>query len=178
MSYGNTANINLGACEVYWGATVDDTTSLGYTDAATEISFETETQDVEVQQEDAPVDVLITSQKVSVKVPMKELDIDRMASLLPGASVITDAVDPTSKRLVVTGAAGGTLASSAKKLTIVPKSGNALFTVVITAAVPKPSLNFKFGKGEASVFEVTFEALATGDGSSLFEIGDPDAEAA
>ena len=99
---GNTEFVEVGVCDVEF-----DGSSLGYTSGGVSCSYSTESQETEVDQEDAPIEEIITKQTFEVTVPLAEHSLARFFTLLPGTSVIIDGM--TFEGQYVT---GGTYSSS------------------------------------------------------------------
>jgi len=89
MAYGNADAVEMGVCNVYFGPAGAET-ALGYTSGGVQVSYSVETQEVEVDQVDAPISEQITKQTLEVTVPMAESNLPRLASMLPGASFVVD----------------------------------------------------------------------------------------
>lgn len=87
MSYGNADIVQLGACYVYYGPAGKEA-PMGYTQGNVSVSYSTEKQEVNVDQESAPIRSQITVQSISVKCPFAEQDLARMSRLLPGATFV------------------------------------------------------------------------------------------
>lgn len=98
MSASDTKNVKIGVCRAYL-----DGVDLGYTQGGCEVSVTTQTHVVEVDQfGKSPVSEVIMGRMVKVKVPMAETTIDKMALIMPGAtvtatggSVATGTITPT-----------------------------------------------------------------------------------
>lgn len=152
---GTAANVKMGVCSVTFNS-VD----LGYTAGGVKCSFSTESKEIEVDQEDVPIGEIITKQSFQVEVPMAEYDLSRLEDLLPGATLVTDGVDSTKKKLVLSGAAGGNLLDMAEELVLEPAGETSdNFNVTLHHACPVPSIEFAFEKENVRVFNVTFKAL-------------------
>lgn len=89
MAYGNADAVDMGACNVYFGPDGAET-ALGYTSGGVQVSYSVETQEVEVDQVDAPISEQITKQVLEVKVPMAESNLPRLAAMLPGTTMVVD----------------------------------------------------------------------------------------
>lgn len=89
MAYGNADAVDMGACSVYFGPDGAET-ALGYTSGGVSVTYSVETQEIEVDQVDAPISEQITKQTLEVKVPMAESNIARLQALLPGTTLVVD----------------------------------------------------------------------------------------
>lgn len=87
MSYGNANAVDMGVCSVYFGPAGSET-AMGYTSGGVQVTYSVDTQEIEVDQVDAPISEQITKQTLEVKVPMAEHNLPRLASLLPGATFV------------------------------------------------------------------------------------------
>lgn len=84
----STKNVKLGVCRAYFGG-ID----LGLTKGGVEVSVTTETYKVEVDQYGkTPIKEQIQGRQVMAKVPMAETTLQGIASLMPGAALVTDGV--------------------------------------------------------------------------------------
>lgn len=148
---GDSAKVRMGACTVSFNGE-----DLGYTKGNVSVSYSTESQPKEVDQEDTPVDEIITKQTFEAKVPLAEYDLDRFAALLPGATVTKDG---EKVRMDLSGSAGGSLVEKAAELKIHPIGGGANDAVTLHHAVPVPNLEYAYERDGQRVFEITFKAL-------------------
>lgn len=89
MAYGNAESVNIGVCEVFFGPSGAES-ALGYTSGGVQVTYSVDTQEIEVDQVDAPISEKITKQNLEVKVPMAEHNLPRLASMLPGATFVVD----------------------------------------------------------------------------------------
>lgn len=161
---GTEANTRMGVCNVTFKG-VD----LGYTKGYVKVDYTTETVQKEVDQEDAPIGELITKQALNVVVPMAEFDLDVLVTLLPGATVVTDSVDPTKKKMVLSGASGADLQSMAGELVLTPVGAtDDNDNLTLHHAGPVPAFNFSYEKENMRVFEVTFKAYVGENGWVTF----------
>lgn len=161
---GTAANVKLGVCNVTFG-TVD----LGYTKGGVKVSYSADTIEKIVDQEDAPIGEIISKQNFEVKVPMAEYDLAKLEDLFPGATLVTDGVNPTKKKLVLSGSAGTDLSSLQQKLVLKPAGAiNDNENITLHHAVPKLTMEFAFEKENVRVYEITFRALKGVDGWVTF----------
>ena len=167
----DAAKVKLGVCNVAFNSS-----DLGYTSGNVHVTYSAESVEVNVDQEDVPIDELITTQTFEVVVPMAEYDLPTLAGLLPGATLVTDDVDPSKMKIELSGGAGASLLSGAKELVITPVGGDANDKVTLPHAAPRPSLDFAYEKENVRVYEVTFRALKGENGYVI--LGDSTAVAA
>lgn len=84
----STKNIRLGVCRAYYGG-VD----LGLTKGGVEVSVKSDTHKTEVDQfGKSVVKEQVIGRNVTAKVPMAETTLQNVASLMPGAALVTDGV--------------------------------------------------------------------------------------
>lgn len=173
----STQNVKLGVCKVSFGG-VD----LGYTKGGVEVTVATETHKVEVDQfGKTAVNELIMARNVSVKVPMAETTLENLVKIMPGATLVTDAIDPTSKRVDVVTGVGTSLLATALALVLHPidkldTDTSEDFTVFKAATAG--ALQFAYKLEEERIFNVEFNGYPdTANGDKLFSLGDPTATA-
>ena len=162
MSYGTAADVQLGACEVYFGTidtALDETDSMGYTQGNVGVSFSTESTSIEVDQEDAAISEIITSQIVEVTCPFAEQNLERMAMLLPGAIFTEDGTTATKQKLVLSGASGGSLNDKAGLLILKPDTADATTWFTLHKAVPVANFSYSYDKESVRIIEITFKGL-------------------
>jgi hypothetical protein len=136
------------------------------------LSYKVESESIDTDQSDAPIDVVITKQPVEVSVPMVEGQLEKLAGLIPSCKLITDTIDPTRKRLEISGESGGSLAAGAKMLVLTPVSGNANDIVTLYHAACLPEFDMSFEKGtNIHIYNLRFVALRGENGYVAF--GDP-----
>jgi hypothetical protein len=157
---GVAQDVKMGVCTVEF-----DTADLGYTSGGVKISYKAETKEKTVDQEDAPVDVIVIGQSIEVTVPLAEQNLSRLADLLPGATYTLDA---TKKKMVLSGAAGSSLLTLAKELVVKPVGGTANDWVTIHHAVPQPSMEFSYDKDKQRIYEVVFKGVKGTNGFVTF----------
>lgn len=164
---GDATKVEMGVCNITYNA-VD----LGYTKGGVKISYSCDTVEKTVDQEDAPIGEIVTKQKFEVKVPLAEWDLAKLDTLLPTSTYTTG----TGKsKLVISGAAGDDLTTTAQELIITPVGGGENDKIHVHHAVARPNLEFAFEKDNVRVYEITFVALKGEDGFVTF--GDPTASA-
>lgn len=153
-------NVKMGVCNVTFNGT-----DLGYTKGGVKCSYGSESTEITVDQADAPVGEVMTKQTFEVKVPMAETNLTVLATLLPGATLLTDG---TKKRMVMSGAAGADLLTNSKVLIVTPVTGVVNDGLYIPHAIPLPKIEFGYEKDNIRVYEVTFKALKGDNGFVSF----------
>ena len=84
MANNNIENVNIGPAKIFWNG-VD----LGFTKGGVEVSVETGTHDVTVDQfGESPIDQIIMSRRVNVKVALAETSIENLVRTMPGAKLV------------------------------------------------------------------------------------------
>lgn len=156
----DTAKIRLGACQVTWGG-VD----LGYTKGGVEVTISSSSHSIVVDQEgDIPVDKVIMSRDIEVKVSMAEITPDKMAILVGRAS---------GAKLSVFTDVGMSLRNNSKTLRLHPvakESSDPSEDFVIPLASVNFSGSMTYSVDAERVLDVTFQAYAD-DKKVLFLYG-------
>ena len=176
MAESNTQNVKLGVCRVTFGGT-----DLGFTKGGVEVSVETQTHEVTVDQMgDTPINEYITSRSCTVTVPLAETTLENLVKVMPGATLVTDTKVSTKKYVTVPTATGQSLLKVAQVLILHPianaendKSDD--FTVMRAATAGAMSYSYKLD--DERIFSCEFKAYADEDGN-LFKVGDTSAVAA
>lgn len=175
MAESNTQNVKLGVCRVTFGGT-----DLGFTKGGVEVSVETQTHEVTVDQMgDTPINEYITSRSCTVTVPLAETTLENLVKVMPGATLVTDTTEQTKKYVTVPTATGQSLLKVAQVLILHPianaendKSDD--FTVMRAATAGAMSYSYKLD--DERIFSCEFKAYADEDGN-LFKVGDTSAVA-
>lgn len=176
MAESNTQNVKLGVCRVTFGGT-----DLGFTKGGVEVSVETQTHEVTVDQMgDTPINEYITSRSCTVTVPLAETTLENLVKVMPGATLVTDTQETSKKYVTVPTATGQSLLKVAQVLILHPianadndKSDD--FTVMRAATAGAMSYSYKLD--DERIFSCEFKAYADEDGN-LFKVGDTSAVAA
>lgn len=150
-----TENVELGVCDVTF-----DNLDLGATKGGVEVSFETSTYEVKIDQfGDTPAKELITGTKITVKVPMVETDLDKLLKVMPQARAVTSGGSTVGLR-IGTGINIDMLAIG-KELRLHPTGRLASETKSdfgLYKAAPSANFSFSYQTGQERVYEVTFTA--------------------
>lgn len=86
IQQSNTENVKLGPCKITY-----DGVDLGYTKGGVEVTVETSTYEVTVDQfGEAPIDEYITGRTVTVTAPLAETTKENLERIMPGASVVNE----------------------------------------------------------------------------------------
>ena len=174
---GDTSKVKLGACNVSF-----DGVDLGFTKGGVEVEASTTTHKTTVDQYgDAEVNEYITARTVMVKVPLAETDLERLASIIPGAVLVTDGTDATKKRIDVPAATGTSLLALAKKLVCHPQANaatNKNDDFIVPLAAAKGDISFVYRHNEERVYMIEFVGYPDHEqGGLLYQVGDDTAEA-
>ena len=165
-----TENVKLGVCSVTFGGT-----DLGFTKGGVEVTVETETHEVTVDQMgNTPINEYITSRTCTVTVPLAETTLENLVKIMPGATLVTDSTEETKKYVEVPVGTGQSLLKIAQTLVLHPianadtdKSDD--FT--IAKAATAGALNYSYMLDEERIFTCEFKAYADEEGN-LFKVGD------
>ena len=163
-------NVKLGVCKVIF-----DGQDLGCTKGGVEVSVKTETHKVMVDQfGKTPINEYIMGREVQVKCPLAETTLENLVKIMPGATLVTDGVDPTKKVVNVPTGIGSNLLDIAKALVLHPigkpdsdKSDD--FTVFKAATAG--ALQFSYKLEDERIFSCEFNGYPDATGK-LFAVGD------
>ncbi len=151
--------VKMGSCAVEF-----DGVDLGYTVGGVKVTYSIDSVEKTVDQEDAPIDEVVTKQNFEITVPMAEYNLQKLVKFIPGAVLLGDhATTPGKMKLMITGESGKSLRAMAGKLVVKPKGGSPNDWITVYAAVPKPNIDFAFEKENTRVYNVVFRALKTGN---------------
>lgn len=97
IQQSNTENVKLGPCKITY-----DGVDLGYTKGGVEVTVETSTYEVTVDQfGEAPIDEYITGRTVTVSAPLAETTKENLERIMPGASLVNDGAVAASGEIAV-----------------------------------------------------------------------------
>lgn len=171
-----TENVKLGVCNITFNA-VD----LGLTKGGVEVEVTTETHKVIVDQfGNVPVNEYIIAREVKVRVPLAETTLENLVRIMPGATLVTDSVTPTKKKVEVKHATGVNLLDLAEELILHPaalpsidKSQDFNVPLAMTAG----AINYSYKLDEERIFNVEFMAYPNSTTGVMFIVGDKTATA-
>ncbi|MFP5300036.1 hypothetical protein R2R70_02320 [Cobetia sp. SIMBA_158] len=148
-------NIKLGACNVTFKGT-----ALGLTKGGVEVSVETTTYPITVDQHgETVIDEFITKRTFKVTVPMAETTIALLGLALPGSSV-------DSGQLVVKDAVGLSLIDTAGALELIPTGGGGSDEPVsFPKANTAGNFSFAYRHNEERIYSVEFMIYPEDDGT-------------
>ena len=156
----DATKVKLGVCEVTFSGT-----NLGYTKGGVQFEYTTESIDVEVDQEDAPINSFLTGQTAIMTVPLAEENFTVLQDLLPGATLTTDG---NKEKLELSGAAGISLSDMEAELVVNPSNDDANSNITFHHAQPTPTVSFSYDKENVRVWTVTFKAVKGSSGFVTF----------
>lgn len=137
-------------------------------------AMSTSTKEVKVDQYgETPVKQVITGRTARVTVPFALYDLDKLAKVIPNATLVTDSTDQTKKKIQINANAGFDLTQLAKKLVIKPTDPSATPNdwITIPLAIPTTDIEYTYDTDNERVAKITFEAIPDTNGL-LFIIGD------
>lgn len=161
-------NVKLGVCTVKY-----NNVDLGYTKGGVEVTVKTDTHKVNIDQfGKTPINEYIMGRDVQVKVPLAETTLDNLVKIMPGATLITDSIDPTKKVVNVNTGVGTNLLDIAQALVLRPVGKtDASEDFTIFKAATAGALNFAYKLEDERIFNVEFSGYPDANGK-LFAVGD------
>ncbi|HEV7286884.1 MAG TPA: hypothetical protein VGN75_18705 [Kaistia sp.] len=173
----DTKNVKLGVCRITWGG-VD----LGYTKGGVEVEIATETKKVMVDQfGNSEINEYVMGRTVKVRAPLAETTLENLVAIMPGATLVTDAVETARKKVEVTTGTGVSLLDLAKELVLHPVANDDDDTsedFVIPKAATPGQATFAYKLDEERIFNVEFTGYPDPASKLLFVVGDKTAAAA
>lgn len=174
---GDTNNIKLGTCKISFGGE-----DLGLTLGGVELTVETTTHETKVDQfGETVVNEIITGRNVSVSAPLAETTLENLVRIMPGATLITDATDPTKKRVEIKTGIGESLMDSAMELVLHPialPDSDVSEDVTIPKAATAGAMNFAYQLDQERVYNTEFKAYPDPETGLLMNFGDKTAASA
>lgn len=164
-------NVKVGACSAsYKGA------DLGLTKGGCEVNIVTNKHEVTVDQfGTSVVNSVITGRQVTVKVPMAETDFTKLLAVIPGATLVTDAVTSTKKKIVIPHSAGYSLADVAGELILHPTANSASNKnddVVAPLCTPGGDITFSLTVDGERVYNIEFTVYPDESTGTMLILGD------
>ncbi|MEC1023575.1 MULTISPECIES: hypothetical protein [Bacillus] len=173
-------NVPIGPAIVEYGEGADMVV-FDITKGGIQFKAQTSKQDTTVDQYgDTIVKSIMKGRTAEVTVPFALHDLDRLAVAIPNSKLVTDATDPTKKKLVVSGKAGYDMLAASKKLVIKPTAPsttpNDYITVPLAGAIADPE--YTYDSDNERIANLTFVAYPDMDNDGdLYIIGDETATA-
>jgi hypothetical protein len=166
-------NVKLGVCGLSYKGT-----DLGYTKGGVEVTVESETHEVTIDQfGNTPVNDYVMGAKITVKVPLAETTVQNLATIMPGGTLVIDDTDSTKVRADVSSGVGLNLIDIAGPLILHPIGKPASDTsedFTVWRAATAGGLDFGYKVDDERVFSCEFKGYPATDGR-LFSYGDPTA---
>lgn len=172
---GDTANVKVGVANLSFGG-VD----LGYTKGGVEVEVTTEKYTVTVDQfGQTPVNDYLIGRSIMVTTPLAETTIDNMVSTMPGATKVTDGIDPQKIKAEVTTGIGTNLIDIADELIVHPIAAGASVAedISIAKAATSGNMNFAYNLDAERIFNVQWIGYPDPATGLLFTYGDKSATA-
>lgn len=172
-------NVPIGPAIVEFGS--ENPVVFDITKGGIQFSASTTTQDIKVDQYgDSTVKSILKGRTATVTVPFALNDIEKLAKVIPNATLVTDQTDPNKKKLVVNSNAGYDLLAAADKLVIKPTDPNATpndwITIPLAGAMADP--DYTYNSDNERVVKITFTAYPDiENGGALYILGDETATA-
>jgi hypothetical protein len=134
-----------------------------------------------------PVDQVKVGESATAEVFMAERALEKFAAIFPAAKLVTDATDPTKKKLVWGGKIGEGFKKYSKPLTLRPienldrddrtkdiKDGD----VTLYHAIPRAEFEFAFQLQQERIYKITFTGVPVKETGDVWSQGDDSATAA
>jgi hypothetical protein len=172
----DTQNVKLGVCTITFNG-VD----LGYTKGGVEVEVTTETKKVMVDQfGNSEINEYIMGRSVKVKVPLAETTLENLVAIMPGATLVTDGVDATKKKVTVANGIGISLLDLAEELVLHPVANlttNKADDFTVPLAMTPGAMTFSYKLDEERIFNAEFTGYPDPVTKVLFIVGDKAATA-
>lgn len=133
----------------------------------------------------APVDQIKVGESALITVNMAAMNLQAFADIFPAATLETDGVDATKKKVSFGGLIGESLLSYAKTLTIRPRHkfdandgslGDADEDVTLLKAIPRGNFSFNIGLQVERVYAVEFVGVVDLTTGKILVFGDNSAD--
>jgi len=171
-------NIKWGACNIVY-----DGVDLGATagDVAVTITRSVAEAFIDAYGPDAPVKAWEKGIGISVSIPLAEMALEQLVKTIIGSAVVTDALDPTKKKLTVGRVVGTEEEGAELVLHPLHREGADLSDdlTVYRAFIPDPG-SLTLSPANPKLRTVVFKGMpdtTRTDGDQLYCIGDPNATA-
>lgn len=173
------SKVQLGPCKVTFD--VGGTTPIVFetTQGGVALTYEETSREVVVDQYGTtPVKEIITGRQAMIAIPFAEKDLDKLAAIIPGAELVTDAVDPTKKRVDIIANKVINLYDYAKVVKLEPldEAATANDAVILYKAAPRPQLNYTYDYNNELITNINFKGFPDA-ANKLIGFGDDTATA-
>lgn len=161
---GDGSKVKLGICDVTY-----KNVALGYTKGGVNLTVETQTHEITVDQEGiAPVAAIILGRKCTCEVPMAETDYERLSGLMP-ASVFENG------KLSIASGMGSDLMDYAGLLTLHPHAlpkANKQFDINVLKAAPTANIKLTMTTDGEWIYPINFIGFVDADTGYILTFGD------
>lgn len=163
----DTKNVKLGVCSISFGGK-----DLGYTKGGVEVTVETETKKITVDQfGQSVINEVIIGRNVTVVAPLAETTLENLVEIMPGATLT--GADATKKVDVLTGV-GVSLLDTAKVLVLHPiakPANDKSEDFTIPKAATAGAINYAYKLDEEKIYNTTFTGYPDPVTGKLFTVG-------
>lgn len=175
MPTGSTSsaqNIRMSTCKVTF-----DGNDLGLTIGGVDVKVASTTHETKVDQfGDTVANEFIMGRTITVTVPLAETTLQNLVAIMPGATLVTDATDPTKLRVDVTSGVGQSLLAIAKEMILHPidkADTDVSEDLNIPLCATAGAIDFAYMYNKERVFNCTFKGYPDrANGGLLFSYGD------
>jgi len=182
FSAGNISGLELGPCNVEFGVSGSEV-DLGFTKGGVKVAVESQRIDLTTDQFGQVImKQILIGRTCMVTIPFAESKVSLFATIIPGASAVTDSVSTESQKVIINTPIGlDLLASVAQSLVLTKSVGNKKSTdpnnvFRFYKAAPTGRIEFSFDLENQRIYEVEMTCFpdSTQD-FSLGEFGDQNA---
>lgn len=171
--------VRLGPCKVTFDVGSATPVVFETTQGGVVLTYEETSREVNVDQYgNTPVREVILGRMAQIEVPFAEYDLEKLAKIIPGSTLVTDGTTPTKKRVDIDASKVIDLYDFAKEVKIEPLSSAATAndTITLYKAAPRTNLNYTYSFENELITNVTFKGYPDTDGK-LIGFGDQTATA-
>jgi len=175
FSAGNISGLELGPCNIEFGVSGSEL-DLGFSKGGVKVAVESQRIDLTTDQFGQVVmKQILVGRTCMVTIPFAESKVSLFATIIPGASAVTDSVSSDSQKVIINTPIGlDLLASVAQSLVLTKSVGNTKSSdpnnvFRFFKAAPTGRIEFSFDLENQRVYEVEFSCFP--DSTQDFALG-------
>lgn len=166
MAIGTVANLELGACNVEFGASGSET-DLGFTKGGVVLTVTSPTVNITTDQFGQVIlKQILVGRTATIRIPFAETDLLLMSKLIPAASHVIDSVDATKKKTIINTPIGKDILSAVANSLRLTKSIGGVASSNLNdrfrffKAAPTGTVEFQFSIENQRIFATEWTAFA------------------